>query len=199
MFNEEEGYKVVNHPEGSDIICFTGGEDVFPPIYGEVAHLKTHSNPHRDLICSNLFQTYKYDKKFVGICRGAQILHVLNGGKLYQHVDNHGVMGTHKATVMCEKSKFFLKEIDVTSTHHQMMAKPLIKNNYLELLVTKLSKNKEGLGDIYNEGYDLEACFHKSTHHFKKVLCYQPHPEYVEHNHECRRLFFDFIKTYLGD
>lgn len=35
----------------------------------------------------------------VGICRGAQFLNVMAGGKMIQHVEGHAIHGTHEIVV----------------------------------------------------------------------------------------------------
>ena len=59
----------------------------------------------------------------VGICRGAQFLTVMNGGKLVQHVNNHAISGTHPCHIKMPSGPKAVKieTVEVTSTHHQMM------------------------------------------------------------------------------
>jgi gamma-glutamyl-gamma-aminobutyrate hydrolase PuuD len=51
-----------------------------------------------------------------GICRGAQFLNVMAGGKMIQHVDSHG--NYHSMTTIDGE------EMEVSSTHHQMIIPP---------------------------------------------------------------------------
>jgi gamma-glutamyl-gamma-aminobutyrate hydrolase PuuD len=96
------------------LICFTGGADVQPHLYGE-HNVASYVNPARD---EREMEVYTYCKglgvPMVGICRGGQFLNVMEGGKMYQDVDNH--TATHYLTLAETGEQF-----KVTSTHHQMM------------------------------------------------------------------------------
>src|SRR5690554_3184603 len=92
------GHKVVQTAEEADLVCFIGGEDVQPSLYGEHDHPSTHTNPARDEMEEKLFHYCLNEGiPMAGICRGAQFLNVMNGGKLYQDVDNHATGNTHLA------------------------------------------------------------------------------------------------------
>lgn len=109
----------------SDLVVFTGGEDVNPQMYGEEKHISTMCNPYRDEIEAEIFHsTLSLKKPMVGICRGAQFLTVMNGGKLVQNVNNHASSAGHYIEGVLpgisSNSKRRYK-FQVTSTHHQMM------------------------------------------------------------------------------
>lgn len=178
------GWKVVTDPQDSDLICFTGGSDVSPMLYETVKHPNTFCNPVRDQECCDLFYKYVDLKPMVGICRGAQFLNVMCGGDLYQHVDNHN-KGYHEA-MDPETGRVY----EVTSAHHQMMIPE--ESGKLFLITNKSTIREPDMGVGYFE--DVEGVFYEE----ENCLCYQPHPEYVEINHECCKLFFDLIKDYLG-
>jgi hypothetical protein len=40
---------------------------------------------------------------------------------------------------------------------------------------------------------DVEGVFYDSTN----SLCFQPHPEYVDVEHECQRLYFEVLNEYF--
>ena len=106
---------ITNNLEEANIVLFTGGEDVSPEMYGEVPIPETYCNPIRDDYELSIFNKVNPETQIcVGICRGAQFLTVANGGKLIQHVDKHAISGTHIIDV-CGYN------INITSTHHQMM------------------------------------------------------------------------------
>lgn len=106
---------ITRNLEEADIILFTGGEDVSPEMYGEVAIPETYCNPIRDDYELSIFNKVNPETQIcVGICRGAQFLTVANGGKLIQHVDKHAIRGTHIIDALGDN-------IVITSTHHQMM------------------------------------------------------------------------------
>ena len=108
-------YKLVDKYSDADIVLFTGGADVDPSLYNENTHPKTYSIRERDYYESEFFDmAVKDKKKMIGICRGSQLLTVLNGGKLIQDVNNH--------TGVIHDILFDDNEVHkITSTHHQMM------------------------------------------------------------------------------
>jgi gamma-glutamyl-gamma-aminobutyrate hydrolase PuuD len=123
-----------------------------------------------------------------GICRGGQFLNVMNGGKMWQHVNNHAMAGVHPA----ENIKTG-EVIDVTSTHHQMM-RP--SEQGVILLTASLSTRKETATErvLGKKESDIESVFYPKTNN----LCFQPHPEYVSVNHPCQVLFFRYLKECLN-
>jgi gamma-glutamyl-gamma-aminobutyrate hydrolase PuuD len=188
MFVSNE-WSVVDNPDDAEYIQFTGGADVSPMLYGEPRHPRTGNNLRRDEEEAEIFFEYKDLKKMLGICRGGQFLNVMNGGVMYQDVNNHAIGGTH-AAVISDTGRI----VQVTSTHHQMM-----RTEYLgkKLVTANLSTYKEnGYGDNIKgwfEEEDNEVIFYENT----SSLCFQPHPEYVNPEHECQRLYFDLINQYM--
>lgn len=125
-------------------------------------------------------------------------MHVMNGGRLYQHVDGHAISTTHQATVIGPSSLIikFPKEcgnIDVTSTHHQMMDDSCGE----VVLAAWVSDFKEdGVGyvsDTMAYCWDVEAIWHPTTRSF----CYQPHPEYLGKEHDCQKFYFMALRHLL--
>ena len=106
-------FEMVDNGEEADLIQFTGGADISPELYNEPRHRKTYPNPIRDNREELEFRKWIDKKPMVGICRGAQLFHAMMGGKLYQHVNNHGK--SHEIVTLNGEI------INVTSLHHQMM------------------------------------------------------------------------------
>jgi putative glutamine amidotransferase len=100
-----------------DLMLFTGGEDVDPAYYNEKPGKRTFYNPSRDNDESKMFRMLNQKIPKLGICRGSQFLTVMSGGKLIQHVENHGIGGTHSITF----DYIHNHKMQITSTHHQMM------------------------------------------------------------------------------
>lgn len=100
----------------TDIVVFGGGEDISPALYNETPlHNSGPDKPsQRDRFEKTaFFRAQQRGAKMLGICRGAQMLCALNGGKLVQHVNGHGRdhwMATYDEELL-----------QVTSVHHQMM------------------------------------------------------------------------------
>lgn len=182
----KRGHSVVFSPKQYfDAVLFTGGADVHPILYGEKLNDKTRYDLARDMKDSQAYHSLYGSIPKVGICRGAQFLNVKSGGRMYQHVDNHGISGTHVAM-----DGWTNKEIKVTSTHHQMMR----PNNDAEILLySDISTSRAtDTSTIYPAGYeefDTEACFYADTNSF----CFQPHPENANSPEECTNYFFDKI------
>lgn len=175
-----------------DLLCFTGGPDVSPHLYSE-PRLSTTSISHgRDKEDISFFERYPNVPK-VGICRGGQILNVLSGGKMFQHVTNHG--RSHNIINMLPMGGRWAQGdlVKVTSSHHQMM----IPHESAEVLAIAMDDAQtKGLSDVYLGGiardtppYDTEVVWYQKT----KSLCFQPHPEYSGHN-DNRKYFFDLIE-----
>lgn len=172
------GFDVVDDIKNADVICFTGGSDVSPYMYDQITHRATSANRGRDEGELKIFNKYHNEKKFIGICRGAQFLNVMNGGCLHQDVDSHAIFGTHKAIVRKNKKVF-----NVTSTHHQMMERGwtgdiICTANGVSDSITVLWNGKFktlSIKDIKEqEVQEIEAVYYMDS----QSLCFQPHPEF---------------------
>ena len=108
------GFHITDDIEEATLVCFTGGADVEPDLYGEDKHPTTRYHAERDDQCLELFNTcIRSAIPMVGICRGSQFLCVANEGKLWQDVDGH----TQDHMALDYNGDVFA----VTSTHHQEM------------------------------------------------------------------------------
>ena len=187
---KQAGCALAHSMQGADLLCFTGGADVSPELYGE-ENVGSYCSPERDKYEEQVFDwAYAHDVPMVGICRGGQFLNVMNGGKMWQDVDNHAISGTHKA--MCK----YWGEIMVSSTHHQMMragddGEVLVSAN---LASYKMNANGAKYSWDGNFGSDCEVVHYKET----KSLCYQPHPEIVNEDHQCRKHFLMLVDKLLS-
>jgi putative glutamine amidotransferase len=71
-----------------DGLILTGGKDIEPARYGQDAHPET-DEPRRDRDAwedALLRRAIEREIPFLGICRGAQVLNVVRGGTLLQHL-----------------------------------------------------------------------------------------------------------------
>lgn len=194
---EEEGC----FPSGlgsADFVIFSGGTDISPSMYNEFVVRPETQRPDvdRDRYESRVFTHLAGRAKLlIGICRGAQLLCVLNGGKLWQHVTGHGNCN-HPVLYTSEDGK--KKYVNVTSDHHQMM----IPNKFGEVWAAAGMSTYKWNGFTIN----LEAAKMASKHmldpeivFFKQArsLCFQPHPEWP--GTACRKLFFQCINRALKE
>ena len=71
-----------------DGLCFIGGADVTPGLYGAEPHPATKSPPeHLDRWAVDLIKVaIRQQLPFLAICRGLQLLNVAQGGTLHQHL-----------------------------------------------------------------------------------------------------------------
>lgn len=165
------------------LICFTGGGDLSPIFYGEEEVDCRGSDFSRDYEEFEIFNKNLEIPK-VGICRGAQVLNVFSGGKLWQDVDNHH--GEHEAIDLLTN-----QPVMVSSTHHQMM-RPA--RDAEVICVTNRSTRYLHDGDDPPPEFDPEVLWYYGT----RSLCFQPHPEYGGKKNHCREYFFDLLEYFYG-
>lgn len=102
-----------------DLVLFTGGADVHPTFYKGVHNGTSSTDIARDLEEIALFKhCIKSNVKMTGICRGIQFLNVMCGGKMYQHITNHG---GYLHNILFPATD---KIVAVSSTHHQLVILP---------------------------------------------------------------------------
>lgn len=183
------GYTVVQDVAEADIVVFTGGADINPALYGEKPHPRTHFGYERDRLELQVYRKAK-DKFKIGLCRGGQLLNVLSGGKLWQHVDNHH--GPH--TIRDINTGTLIR---VTSIHHQSFRPG---KNAVVVATTKLSTKKEAMNaswvknqlpENHHHETDFEVLYYPET----RCLCIQSHPE-MEHSDEAKNYFHELISRY---
>lgn len=169
----KSGCHLAKSPDDADIVIFTGGADVNPALYGETRHPRTFIHSARD---SREIELYNYCLErgipMFGVCRGAQFLHVMNGGKLFQDVDGHN----QPHSIWDLQSKEFIQ--NVSSVHHQMCA-PNPRGG-MEIIATANVSKEKWINDKEMskvKGLDIEAYFYRDT------CCFgvQGHPEYAKH------------------
>lgn len=154
----------------ADLVVFSGGSDVDPQLYGEKAHKSTYHNTKRDDQDMRLYlMCLEHGIPMFGVCRGAQFLHVMNGGKLFQDVDGHN--GDHAIWDLMNK-----KRIEkISSVHHQMVMPN--RANGMEIIATAAQSKERWANDkncFTGDHLDIEAFFYRDT----CCIGVQGHPEY---------------------
>lgn len=171
------GIKLVNNIEDANIVLFTGGEDVDPSFYGCEKHYTTYSNIERDKYEKAIFDKIKPNQLALGICRGSQFLCVMNGGKLIQNVDNHGVFGTHP--IMNKEGMMY----EITSTHHQMQYPYNLDDKEYNVLYWSDRRSEIYEGDGIDFNLMINNKEPEIVHYHKEglpqCLAIQGHPEYM--------------------
>lgn len=169
---EHQGFEIIyerNKNVRPDLVCFCGGEDISPTLYGEKPLQRTKPNYNRDKTDIEAYNQWN-DVPKVGICRGGQLLNVMSGGSMWQHVDGHCPAGDSHPMI---DLLFSRESIPVTSYHHQMMIKG--PDGYV-LAAAQEAKNFESADPSKQKlkhEYDPEVLWYPKT----KSLCFQPHPE----------------------
>ena len=73
--------------ESLDGIVFSGGNDVAPANWGAEPHPATETDPVRDTSELMLMRAaLEADLPVLGVCRGMQLMAVVTGGSLHQHL-----------------------------------------------------------------------------------------------------------------
>lgn len=111
----EAGYTKAKDLTDADVVVFTGGSDISPTLYGQKNVFSGGIDERRDSVEVAIYHdAVERGLVLFGICRGAQFLHAMNGGKLWQDVNNHS--RTHSIVDVAEDVT-----VDSTSLHHQML------------------------------------------------------------------------------
>ena len=188
------GWDIAKSLLESDLVQFTGGEDVSPELYGEAKHHKTSCNPVRDNAEMVIFhKAVQLNKPIAGICRGGQFVNVMCGGSLYQDVDGHAIYGVHAV-----RDEDTGEEFNATSTHHQMI-RPTLDGKIV--CTARESKKKTHMRSTHGREIttwdsttpDVEAVYYEEN----KVFGFQPHPEHQGHELLAER-YFSYLNKYLG-
>jgi putative glutamine amidotransferase len=121
--------------ETIDGLLLTGGSDIGPALYGQEPHPATAGVvPDRDRAEIELLRAaIDADLPVLGICRGMQLINVLRGGSLIQHLaDRDADAAMHKGP-------------PGTFTRHPVAIEPGTR-----------------LGAILGEGLDVDSCHHQA-------------------------------------
>jgi acyl-CoA reductase-like NAD-dependent aldehyde dehydrogenase/anthranilate/para-aminobenzoate synthase component II len=165
---------------GCDGFILTGGIDVDADLYGGEADYENKPDvfqTERDLFESNIYRYAQlHHLPVLGICRGLQLVNVLEGGKLIQDLEVHNEI--HRISAVVDKQHEVHIEKDsllyevttvnagtINSAHHQAIDKNGLGNN---LKVNAWSGTVDGT----IEGIEFKDKTGKAF-----MLCVQWHPE----------------------
>lgn len=190
VFDELESQSV-------DLIFLTGGADVDPSLYNQRVGSHTHINKKRDQLELKLCTMYGHLPK-LGICRGAQFLTALSGGKLIQHVNGHNTAHTIQTGEGMGEDHY--KTFTMSSSHHQMMYPFNLNQDQFKLIAwSEYFKSNTYLNGDDKQIKKAETFLEPEIVHYEKfnALCIQGHPEYSTVPEPTVNFVKDLIKTYL--
>lgn len=169
------------------VLILWGGADIYPGMYNEkpnrfvYTYRKTDRDIHEEMA---IHHCIKKNIKMIGICRGAQLMCVVAGGTLMQHIEDHDTQ--HEVTLL-DEDKVVIK---CNSSHHQMQMPP----NGAKILAVA--------GKTYGVNGDNNAVSIKTV---PEVVWYpnigalgiQPHPEWANSpklfNNYCERKIKEYV------
>lgn len=171
-----------------------GGADLDPSFYGmERSNRCGRSDINQDeQSIARIKKAIDQGIPVIGICRGAQIANVVNGGILIQHIDEH--TRNHNITLYDLNGDLYKDNVGVTSTHHQMMIA------HQDGII--LGKDNRGTTGVHWENvndphfykYVTEVVYYPKT----KTLCIQPHPEWMRQDSPFVNWINAFIQEHMG-
>ena len=195
---EKRGFRMCTDIGDADIVVFNGGADIGTEIYNQKLVTSRIFNEDGNVLLASepsymsardkqeilLYKRAKALGKFiVGVCRGAQLINCLEGGTLWQHVNNHNT--SH--AILDLKTNIIWRS---TSVHHQMMRPP--KNADIIAVASEATfkidaqeqKRLKNFDRPLDQGDDPEVVWFKDA----RALCVQGHPEYAPES-----LFADYF------
>lgn len=174
-----------------------GGADISPSIYNEPVGRHTGAGDYpsnRDKIeMAAVDAAIKVGIPMIGVCRGAQLMCAMSGGKLVQDVQNH--MGSHAMRTVDGRT------IITTSVHHQMMYPFNLPDEDYDLIAWAAparSRSYEGVDagamqDFNGSVLEPEVVYFHKTH----ALCIQGHPEFTREDDPFVIYCNDLIREYM--
>lgn len=191
----QQDIRFVTNPKEADIAIFTGGADVTPILYRDHTDGSTYNVPERDLQEVGAYLELPKTLLKVGICRGAQLLTVLNGGKLIQDVSNHA---GYPHDIITNEGEIY----KITSCHHQMMMPYFLNPEEYQLLAW--SHNRRSVHYTTGGTFQIEdpenfkepeIVYYPGT----KSLCIQGHPEMMSKEVAVNYYINKLVKKYINE
>ncbi|MBD3648267.1 MAG: gamma-glutamyl-gamma-aminobutyrate hydrolase family protein [Pseudomonadales bacterium] len=160
-------------PRNLDGVIISGGDDSHPSLYSTEDHdLDDEVDPERDQLEIQCINT-AFDRNIpiLGICRGAQLINVVNGGSLHPDINHLRAITSTKPHLYPHKRV----TIEPQSLLANIITRPVIRVNSLHHQAVK------DLGDslkVVASDRDniVQAIEHQSS---DKILGVQWHPEYL--------------------
>lgn len=184
---------IVNNIKDADLLILEGGTDVDSHRYGEKRSKYAETpDTKRDQYEIELFkQAISLGIPILGICRGSQLICVLNHGKLVQHQPNPKrvhLIDTYDG-----------KKITTTSSHHQAQYPFLLNKQDYKLIAwntEKLNFHLDGEDKELSPEKEAEIVFYPKS----KSLAIQGHPEWMNKHDDIKyyqNLVFNLLNNKL--
>lgn len=170
-------------------IVLWGGEDISPSIYNERLGKYTGASlkpSRRDYIeCTVVKAAIENHVPLIGVCRGAQLLCAMAGGKLIQHIEGHASRGEHELETEEGLS------IVSNSLHHQMMYPFDIPHELIAWI--KHKETRKYLDENNDPILEMKTLPEPEIVYFPEIhgLGIQGHPEFCREDTD----FVDYCRT----
>lgn len=156
LFYLDYGCKKASYPQEADLVVFTGGEDLHPYLYDDIPDGNGWYNRQRDAFEIEIYEKVRDLRiPMVGICRGGQLINVMEGGRMIQDLSP---MHSGQRLIRGLAGSFWVEE-----DHHQGMIPPQDDSKYKVLAYDDIDSNIEVI-------WFPEAM----------ALAFQAHPEWDE-------------------
>ncbi len=184
----------MSDPESYDLVCYTGGSDIGPELYGH-ENLDSGTNPARDIAERDIFEiAAKHNIPQTGICRGAQLISALSGGTMVQHMEtSHG--GHRHMTQALDMEEEFL----ASSAHHQMIVPGPGAEVYAWATERITAEDCVYDGQLPDSVFDGDAVRVTEAIYIPQTRCFgvQYHPEWMEAGCTAATWYLDKIRELL--
>jgi putative glutamine amidotransferase len=143
-----------------DALLAGGGPDLDPVLYGAPPKYSWGVRPQRDLQVTVVLRCALNRRiPFLGLCRGAQLLNVMQGGRLYQDLAIERGCGhspTHAVRIKPAVQQYFSRNSVINCSHHQGV-------RHLGRHLTVIARAHDGLPEAWWMPGAIRVQFHPET------------------------------------
>ncbi len=181
--------RLVPTMEESELVMFTGGEDLSPSLYGEPTNPTICDNPQRDIREKKEFdKAVKLKIPIVAICRGSQGCGLWSGARIVQNQGNPHYM--HPVIL------YDGRVIQATSSHHNAQFPfEMDPADYKLIAWTKdlCGYHEDGNRKEMNPPVECEIVYYPKTN----VFSAQMHPEWIT-DHPDIEVYKELLDKFLS-
>lgn len=178
-----------------DGYIISGGVDIDPQCYGQENTSSVDIEPERDTLEQEVIaHALKHKKPLMGICRGAQMINIVQGGTLHQNARDFYEKFVPSDSVLGKIfSRRVIRIIEDGVLCHLFKKKPQLSVNSLHhQAIHKLGKQ---LKIVAEDELGIVQAIESSNPERIFILGVQWHPEFMLHSKENRKLFKRFIAS----